>query len=67
MKFQIPEPKNGDKRTIKRFAWLPQEIADDSGKRYVVWLEFYYIVQVFFEGQEYVNRQWKEIERKVRK
>lgn len=66
MKFQIPEPKNGDKRTIKRFAFLPQEIIDGE-KSYIVWLEFYYILQEYSEGQEYVTRQWKEVERKVRK
>lgn len=67
MKWKIPEPKDGDKRTVKRFAWIPQEITDDAGKRYVVWLEFYYIEQVYCEGQEYKTRQWAEVEKKIKK
>lgn len=66
MKWVLPSPKSGEKRTIKRFAFLPQEIIEGE-KSYIVWFEFYYIMQEFCEGQEYVTRQWKEIERKVRK
>lgn len=67
MKFPIPSPKSGQTRTIKKFAWIPQEISDTDGNRYTVWLEFYNVIQVFVEGQEYVTREWREVERRVRK
>lgn len=37
------KPKYNDKRTVKKFAWLPVECEDGV----CVWLEFYDEVQVF--------------------
>ena len=66
MKYLIPNPVNGQKRTIRKFAFLPEEMTDAEGKRYTVWLEFYNVIQQFVEGQEFIVREWKEIKREVR-
>lgn len=67
MKWKIPKPKQGQKRTVKKFAFIPEELTDDEGNRFVVWFEFYSVEQEFIEGQQMITQEWKEIKRKVRK
>lgn len=66
MKFPIPAPKAGQRRTIKRFAFLPEEMTNDKGDRFTVWLEFYFVIQEFIQEQTYIKEEWREIEKKVR-
>lgn len=67
MKFPIPSPKAGQRRTVKRFAWMPEEMTDKEGNRYTVWLEFFNVIQEYIEGQKYIVQEWVDVERKVNK
>lgn len=66
MKFPIESPKNGQRRTVKKFAWIPERMTDSEGNHFTVWLEFYDVVQEYVHGQKYIVQEWLEIERKVR-
>lgn len=67
MKRLIPSPTDGQKRTVKRFAWIPEEISDSEGRRFNVWLEFYNVEQKYVEGQVYINQEWVDVKKVVRK
>lgn len=66
MKKLIPSPADGQKRTVKRFAWIPEEISDSDGKRYIVFFEFYNVEQKYVEGQVYINQEWTDVKKVVR-
>jgi len=40
-KHRYVEPKFGDARSIRKFAWLPRSLGDD----YMIWLGFYHVYQ----------------------
>ena len=44
MKWKYAEPKSGDKRTRRVFAWRKTKIGE-----YIVWLETYEIDEIFFQ------------------
>jgi hypothetical protein len=66
MKWKINPyvPKEGDTRTIRKFAWLPTDCGE-----YRVWLESYESVQKYKkmaqlgEGHGFWALEWVEIER----
>ncbi len=41
------KPKHGDRRVIKRFAWLPTRMSCRTVK---VWLEWYVVKQEWYRG-----------------
>jgi hypothetical protein len=76
VKWKLTKPKIGDRRTVRKFAWLPVEIGDTK-----VWLETYETVEEVFEDEDrygvyyltwrevchwdYVSRSWIYPERKL--
>ena len=44
MRFNKPEYKQGDRRTIKRFAILPTRVDSKT----VIWLEWYWSEEMYF-------------------
>lgn len=65
MKKLIKNPKTGEKRTRKRFAWEKTIVTDDKGNKYMIWLEFYMCTEEFVEYQKEVVEEWKTIENKI--
>lgn len=51
MRWKIPQdPKVGDTRHIKKFAWLPVFAYDEEGNTWKVWFEHYLIQEKYGEG-----------------
>lgn len=51
MRWKIPpEPKTGDVRHIKKFAWTPVYAYDEGGNLWKIWLEHYLIQEKYGEG-----------------
>jgi len=42
-----PKPQIGDRRVVKRFAWLPKMLSNKTR----VWLEFYFSVEEYCKGK----------------
>ena len=40
-----PDRREGDKRTVRRFALFPRRVEDDMDEDVVVWLEWYWCQQ----------------------
>jgi hypothetical protein len=49
------KPKYGDKRTVKKFAWLPVECDNDTT---CVWFEYYDEEQVFHVDYHSDRESW---------
>ena len=56
MKFNIRKYRDGDERTIKRFAFLPTRIDDNT----IIWLEWYWIKERYYIGRNGV--EWEELQ-----
>lgn len=64
MKWQIPSPKEGEKRTRRRFAWEPVTVMD-NGISVRVWLEYYLVTEEFVKYKEAVIQEWKVLDRRA--
>jgi hypothetical protein len=63
MRFKKAQPPlHGDKRTLKRFAWLPIRFS-----RFILWLEFYQQKQVFVDERDgmFSTYKWVNTEKIV--
>jgi hypothetical protein len=60
MKWKSSEPKDGDKRTRRVFAWRKTKIGD-----YIVWLETYEIDEIFYEHISTTPGFWSEIKKRT--
>lgn len=50
------EPKVGDKRHKRKFAWFPIQAHYDTYNRdFTIWLEFYYAEQEYITSSEFVD------------
>lgn len=58
MRFKAWQPKNGQRRRRKVFAWLPTQIGDVR-----LWLESYIVVEEF--NEVIGTGGWIEIEREL--
>ena len=59
--YPAPDPKEGEYRTVRRFAWFPVTLI--SGAR--LWLERYYETEqwVVDRGWEYDDTGWRVVSR----
>jgi len=65
MRWKIDrKPKEGDKKTVAKFAWFPTQVEDHMVwlERYVVDMEYKLIVQID-EGIAYPVPKWVETKR----
>ena len=56
------KPKYGDKRTVKKFAWLPVECEGS----YIAWMEWYDEEQVWITDYYTDRGSWDARKRKLR-
>jgi len=54
------QPEGGDRRTRRVFAWKKTPV-----KKYIVWLEFYLVTEVFFQPAGGNPGWWSEVDRDV--
>lgn len=59
MKLYLNVPKHNDLRKLKRFAFFPKRIGKDG--RMIVWLEFYYKVQLYRSKSEGYSGEWWDL------
>jgi hypothetical protein len=49
-RHSVPKrPEYGDRRTVRRFAWIPKRLSDG----WTVWLEAYEVVEEFWKHRDY--------------
>jgi hypothetical protein len=56
MKVEILNPKEGDTKLLRKFAYLPiivDNFSDD--RKYKIWFESYFIKQTYRKGRTYFN------------
>ena len=46
MRINKRQYRNGDRRTIKKFAWFPLRVDNNT----IIWLEWYWSDEVYFSG-----------------
>jgi len=70
MKWAITQPREGDTREVRRFAWWPVQMSDSG---IVVWLAFYVETRVYeshvcvdLTGAPYSESGWVRVSRECR-
>lgn len=64
MKWSIPNPEEGQKRTRRKFAWEPTTVID-NGVSVRVWLEWYQVTEEFVKFKKEIVEEWVILERRV--
>lgn len=65
MRWYIPAPTEGERRTRRKFAWEKVTATDKDGKSVQIWLEYYLVTEEFVKYQKEVIEEWKTIDRKA--
>lgn len=65
MRRYIPNTKEGDKRTRRKFAWEKVIATDNEGRSAEIWFEWYLVTEEFHKHQKEVVEEWAIIERKL--
>ena len=55
MKWKKEHPKKGDRKIVRRFAWIPTEVEDHT-----VWLETYQTEVIYGSDVSMLGFNWQE-------